>query len=90
MFSLAAPFLPPSFQDPVVYDPLMTSYLKDSSLTISCSNQAEPNTKFEAYSNSNEYLMIKKISQEMKQQDDPEFCLHDDCLPAAGITWSDM
>ena len=33
--------------------------------------------------------MIKKISQEMKQQDDPEFCLHDDCLPAAGITWNE-
>ena len=33
--------------------------------------------------------MIKKISEEMKQQDDPEFCLHDDCLPAAGITWNE-
>ena len=81
--------LPPSFQDPVVYDPLMTAYLKDSSLTISCSNQVEPDTKFEAYSDNNKYLMIKKISKEMKHQDDPEFCLHDDCLLAAGITWNE-
>ena len=81
--------LPSSFQDPVVYDPLITSYLKGSSLTVSCSNQVEPVSQFQAYSNDKEYLIIKKISQEIKQQDDPDFCLHDDCLPAAGITWNE-
>ena len=79
--------LPSSFQDPVVYDPLITSYLKGSSLTVSCSNQVEPVSQFQAYSNDKEYLMIKKISQHMKQQEDAEFCLHEDCIPAAGITW---
>ena len=81
--------LPPSFQDPVVYDPLLTSYLKGASLTISCSNKVEPNTKFQAYDNDREYLIIKKIYQQMKQQEDPEFCLHEDCLPVAGITWNE-
>ena len=80
--------LPESFQDQVVYDPLLTSYKKGSSLTISCSNQVEPKSKLKAYSNDAQFLMIKKMTMEKKQQDDPEFCLHDDCLPAAGTAWS--
>ena len=80
--------LPESFQDQVAYDPLLTSYMKGSSLTMSCSNQVEPRSKLQAYSNAAHYLMIKKMSKEEKQPDDPEFCLHDDCLPAAGTDWS--
>ena len=81
--------LPASFQNPVVYDPLLTSYPKGSSLTISCSNQVNPMTQFQAYSNDREYLVIKKLSQENEQQDNPDFCCIDNSLKLAEITWQE-
>ena len=63
----------------------MTSYLKGSSLTLSCSNQVIPISQFQAYSNNKEYLVIRNRSQETEPQDFPDFCLHDDCLTIAEI-----
>ena len=79
--------LPEPFQDRVVYDPLMSSYQNGSSLTAFCSNKVVFHSKFTSYSSPEKYLIVKKRSSEAKLQVDTEFCLHEDCLASAGITW---
>ena len=76
-----------SFQERVVYDPILPSYLSGSSLTVSCSNQVEPLTRIEAYMASRQVFAVKKKTYNIVHQTDQSFCLHDDCLSSIGKTW---
>ena len=76
-----------SYQERVVYDPLLSSYLPGSSMTVACSNKVEPFSRIQAYTNPNQVFALKKISYEVTHQLDPSFCLHDECIASIGETW---
>ena len=76
-----------SFQERVVYDPVLPSYVSGSTLTVTCSNQVEPFSRILAYTDANQVFAVKKKTYNKVHQIDQSFCLHDECLPSIGKTW---
>ena len=79
--------LPKSFQERVVYDPVLPSYVSGSSLTVVCSNQEDSFSWIQAQNDPQQVLAVKKKNYVAVQQNDQNYCLNSECLQSAGHTW---
>ena len=79
--------LPTSFQERVVYDPALSSYMTGARVTVSCSNQEPPVSTLHSYGDDQKVLAMVTPVYEAIEVPDNGFCPHDECQPSLGVEW---
>ena len=76
-----------SAQDKVRYTPVSSRYITGATVEASCSNGGESFSVLETFNSTSLVMAVAAPEYLPLQPGDSDWCLHPDCLPAAGLAW---